>query len=381
MSQPLNPMLYRLLEREFGEVLIVADGEELLGSYQTDRRRSYAAGREVRSNGKPERKKLKIAHPGEEYRVNCPFCNDTKRRLFINHRWAIKDVIGNENLWLAHCWNEECLSEITVQRRLYEMVFAVGRPPKESNLRRGIKVDLKKIRNVEPPGPIIPIDELQRRLPTHEAIVYLEQRGYDIKKLAGVWDVGYCPNSRYALACDRIYIPIYMGGKLKGWQMRMPRDWVKGDPPKYWSCPNMQRRYLAYNYNRGVQYETPWFVEGPVDTWGVGLRGIGCIGKTMNQALVAKVQKSGVLSAVVMLDPEPDHAMKAKKGDRYVHHIEKLAASLEDGIHKQGLRDGVVRVYLPDGKDPGSLDREFMKDYVNERAKEQGVKISYKKRA
>ena len=379
-SKLLNPMLHRLLEREFGEVLVIAEGEELQGRFISDRRLGFKAQRDGTDRANPERPRLEVQHSGEEYRVNCPFCNDDRRRLFVNHRWAVKDEHGNKNLWLAHCWNEECLVSHATQQRLWDLVFACGRPPRAGEIKRGIKLDLRTLRVVDPPGPIIPISELARNVPNHEAVQYLLGRGYDLERMEKLWGVGYCTNSRYPLACERIYIPIIMGGKLRGWQMRMTRDWKKGDPPKYWSCPHMRRRFLMYNYDRAKQYRTPWIVEGPIDTWSCGFQAMGAIGKTVSPALISKLWKCKFDSVVVMLDPEPDANMLAKKGDRYVHHIEKLASRLE-GDRKTGpFAGGVCRVYLPLGTDPGSLDRDYMKDYVNERAKEQGVKISFAKR-
>lgn len=387
MFTPLNPTLYRLLEREFEHVLVSAEGEAMQGTYDYDNSRDIVAfsrpapigpstfGGKIATRRRPS---LKINHSGEEYRVNCPFCNDTRHRLFINHRWGVEDKYGNRNLWLAHCWNEECLSSHLTQKQLWAQVYrARQRPPTGRELRAGRLVDLNNLGKAVPPGPIILLSDLRRTNPQHAAIEYLERRGFDCDSLAELFGVGYCADSRYPLAANRIYVPIRMDGELRGWQMRMTRDWRKGDAPKYWSMPNMKRRLLAYNYDRAVEYKVPVIVEGPADVWSYGLQALGCIGKTMNPAMMQRLAaRSDRKCVVVMLDPAPDATAKQKLGDRYVHHIEKLAEALEK---KFGYKRA-VRVYLPDGSDPGGSDPEFMRDYIAQAAREQGARMSFKKR-
>lgn len=383
MFKPLNPGLYNLLVREFGEVRVVAEGEAMQCEYSRDSRSKLVAmarGRQEAST-RQSRPKLKVISPGEEYACSCPFCSDTRQRLFINHRWAVVDEYGNKNLWLAHCWNEECLANSTRQQQLWDRVFRNGRrPPSCDEVRHGEEPDPEDLGKAVPPGPVISLEELQRQSPQHQALEYLASRGFDCQRLSRYYGVGWCNSSRYSLAEKRIYVPIVLDGELRGWQMRMPRDWEPGDPPKYWSMPNMKRRALAYNYDKAVEYRMPVIVEGPADVWGFGPQSMGCIGKSMSLPLVRRLvaavcrvsrQERPVLA--VMLDPEPDHKAAAKPN--YVHHIEKLALSLESTKAVD-----VIRVYLPLGTDPGSLNREYLRDYITECGREQGLKVSFKKR-
>ena len=49
-----------------------------------------------RGRGKPE---FQASNPGEYYRIACPFCLDTRHRLWINHRWGVgPDGVPNERL-------------------------------------------------------------------------------------------------------------------------------------------------------------------------------------------------------------------------------------------------------------------------------------------
>ena len=95
---PLNPRLFRALQATFrGGVEIANQGQ----------RRSVVYLPDWRHGGKL------TAHPsdsGEEYRVNCVFCNDTRKRLYFSYQWGERDPrTGQDNLHLVHCFNEDCL--------------------------------------------------------------------------------------------------------------------------------------------------------------------------------------------------------------------------------------------------------------------------------
>ena len=94
MTSPLQPELYRRLESRLGPVIIANEGEELVGWAATDP-----------CTGRP---RLEVIMPGEYYRVSCPFCTDTRHRLYVNHRWGLwVPELRTDNLWLAHCFNED----------------------------------------------------------------------------------------------------------------------------------------------------------------------------------------------------------------------------------------------------------------------------------
>ncbi|MEJ7639725.1 MAG: hypothetical protein WKF75_17570, partial [Singulisphaera sp.] len=97
-----NPELYEALQRVFGTVAIAKDREDFKLSPTVTP--SYR-------NGKITFKQ-EVLDYGETYRVDCPFCNDRRQRLWINHLWAEEDEeTGRDNLHLATCFNEECLKD------------------------------------------------------------------------------------------------------------------------------------------------------------------------------------------------------------------------------------------------------------------------------
>ena len=47
----------------------------------------------------------------EDYRVNCPFCSDTRHRLYISCQWGVYDPFaGHSNIHLIRCYNENCVN-------------------------------------------------------------------------------------------------------------------------------------------------------------------------------------------------------------------------------------------------------------------------------
>src|SRR5437016_2241770 len=91
----LNPILYSLLKERFGFVKVANEGEELVGSYKYDPVRGQTV--------------LDIISRGETYCVDCPYCKESRHRLYINHRYGTwDDISGSNNLHMVRCFNEEC---------------------------------------------------------------------------------------------------------------------------------------------------------------------------------------------------------------------------------------------------------------------------------
>ena len=336
----------------FGSVRVSNAGESMISVYRPDN-----------ISGKP---RLHVTHPGEYYMVSCPKCSDTRNRLYINHNWGVRDDQGHINLWLAVCFNEDCYASYEDRRDLFDDVSGADAGGlTHAKLRRGKKVS-EEARKVQPPGPMVRLDQLSD---DHPACAYLANRFYDPKRLGRFYGVSYCPSSMLYLAKHRIIAPIYMAGKLKGWQARYigDMDWKKkGAPPKWWSCPQMQRGRILYNLDNARNYRTGAIVEGPGDVWGVGPMGVATFGDTMTDTQRKLfVQAFKGHHVVLLYDPE---AM-----------IKRSTEKLMEFLRKE-FGDKFVPVTLPEGTDPGSLDRKFLRNFMREEAEKQGVKLSFKER-
>jgi hypothetical protein len=203
---------------------------------------------------------------------------------------------------------------------------------------------------------------------------YLECRYFDVAELSRLYHVGYCENSVYDDAQDRIIIPAYLDQRLVGWQARYigELNWkAEGAPPKYFTCPGMKRGSVVYNIDRAKKYRTVVIVEGPMDAWNVGPMAVAIWGSTVTeQQKIRLARDCGQASAVLLLDPEimnPTTAAYAKIKMRNLLGLERVFAG------------GLALVALPHGTDPGSLDRTWMREYITEQAAEGGVTVEFKR--
>lgn len=378
---PLNPSLHHALERTYGEVEIVSEGIEI----------NWRVVREdvINREGKSEQRiRRDILDSGEEYRVCCSICKDYRPRLYFNHRWGVWDPEArSNNLHLVNCFNEDCLHEFAQQRRLFERLYNTNFYLKNEVNRNRVPINPGEpnkndgtVGEISPPGPMIRLDHLLKKNPEHHAIRYLEDRFFDCDKLGRLWAVSYCDSSRYSLAGNRIIIPIIQDHMMVGWQARHIGDDYQGTPfnkagvPKYWTSPGFHRKLVSYNMDRATQHSTVVIVEGPMDVWRVGPQGIGLFGKTMSQfvrkQLFKRMKKHSEAAVVVMLDPNADKV--ASKRERYKHHIDKLVEQLREPFDRR-----VVPVWLPEDTDPGSTDRELLRDLIRKAAAKLKVKVDF----
>ena len=372
MPEPLNPALYNRLLSYYGEVDIVREG--------------YAINWRTVAESIPGQTgvtfRREVLDQGEEYRVRCSVCQDHRARLHINHMWGEYDPETNsQNFWLINCFNENCFSEYVHQHRLYEKIFGQTRHTIPHVIRPGRASNPNVLSPIDPPGPMISLEELMIRHPAHPAITYLIGRGFDPVKVSRLWSVEYCWDSHFRQATNRIIIPFYQDNMLVGWQARYIGDDVNGERfneagvAKYWTSPGMLKRLIAYNLERALTHSTAIIVEGPADCWNVGPMAMGLIGTTMSQELRARVVRTmheyhgdrGIL--VIALDSKK---LERRSGRERPHHIDALETQLFDDM--QGR---VVPVWLPEEFDPGSIDRQVFRSLVVESARRKGLEVSF----
>lgn len=324
--------LYDVLHRWGGEVLVAAPGENASI---------------VEVNGKKH-----VHHSGETYRVCCRFCNDTRHRLYVNHTWY-------ENRGLAHCFNEtECLRDYDT-RRLFEQEILnqlAGRTPRKPDYVDPEAED--PIVSADPPGHVVRLAEAPH---THPAYQYAVGRGFDPDYLTRTFDVGVClqPSGSQVMR-DRLYIPVFDGTRMAGWQGRYPGDpppdpatgkpnWKQLGLTKYYNRPGFRKSRYLYGPAPWAELTLPFvvLVEGVTDAWRVGpaARAYCGIELSVHQRLRV-VQRWGRTGQVVVC-----------MGDGSAHEKNEHQAMLltHETAHLGGL---VVKVNLPAGVDPGSLSYE-----------------------
>jgi hypothetical protein len=340
----LSPDLYGLLSKAFGSVLVANPGEPHVATTVTD--------------PKTGRKREDVRQAGEEYRVLCPFCYDHGHHLYFNHRWLDKP-------FLANCYRG-CLGGPSnrgrrgeLRRKILSGAVLTARSAQAPAT--GTADPLADIDGPLPqvtfPGRAVPLNELP---PDHHARSYLLGRGLDPDELCLRFGLSYCDESPNYIARGRIIVPIWMDGRMVGWQGRWPADLVKFDRrPKYYNVPQMPKRKMLYNVDCARLYRTVVVVEGVTDAWAVGGNAVAVFGKTLStnqRRLLVDCWGSG--HVVILLDG--DAAEDAKV----------MAAELEPVMPGK-----VLVVDLPASLDPGSMDRDLIWQWVVHRAAEKGMTL------
>lgn len=347
----LNPRLYKLLEATYGEVLVSNEGQRFIA-------------KQVRDPIRNENKTV-IIEAGEQYRVNCPHCGDTRNRLYISHRWNTKDdddrVFGR---WLMHCFNEDCFhdeNDETDWERIQQ--FEESLKPyinKRAKIVRkpeyGFARQVEVFKEVTLPGVCVPLNTLPE---THEARRYIADRKFSADELTKDWNVQYCEKHEHPYIRNRIIIPIYNDGKLVGWQARAISE--NHDGPKYFTMPGLKKANMLFNGDRARHKDFGVVVEGVFDAFRVGPeRAVALLGKSMNshqQTLVHRWWGGGAVC--LLLDPDAIEDME---------RISKLLSS-------HSYRWGAFSVMLPENNDPADMNREDLWEIIAEYARNRGIKL------
>lgn len=362
-----NPELYRRLCGAFG-------GQRNVKQHRGGQPGEFGKGQFEHEGYRRYRLEKKGAYVGEEFSVSCPFCNDTKRRLYINHLWGTADPYnGKQILWLWHCYNEECQGLHENRVKLARILFDDEHELLEVNKAAVAPPRVK--RSIALPGVMQDLLTLAVKQPNHPAVQFCYGRGYRLDELTHMYGVGYCTmevDYGGSAGEGRIVAPWYFRkrGKVElgGWTARRVVD---ADTPKWvHGAPTAD---VVYGLGDAARYRTVVIDEGPGDKWAVGPQAGAVFGKFVNAQkarLIAKALEPNIdkHAVVVLLDPDMD--VVQKKAGR-PHHIDVSVKEL-----KRVLKCPVVGIYLPSKTDPGSLERDYMWDYMAFQAKKQGVSIS-----
>jgi hypothetical protein len=369
---PLNPKLCDALHRVFGNVGISNPGETRQVHHAPD------------WHGKL-RIRTRTIRSGEQYRVNCPFCNDTRGRLYVSYQYGERDPqTGYPDYGLWCCFNEGChksranrdwlktrlLPHLLQPRKHPLAIPAVKASSPRPTIKRAQREGIAPLGvNIALPQFMTPVDQLPAQ---HPAAAYLDSRNFDRKELSERWQVTYCDFSitttpRFS---DRIVVPIYRDLEIL-WQPTtspaLPRTflvgWIArslGEPqdgyPKYLMCKGMRKSEVLYGETHLAATSGPIVVcEGPTDVWRLQTNAVALIGKTISSAQAGLLadQRFGHRPVVVLLDND------AKED----------AARVQDAIVQarkaQAAYGPVVIAHLPESSDdPASCSREQVMESV-----------------
>ncbi len=339
---PLNPKLYNGLVRAFGSVRIAKEGESM--------------GFRTVTNPLTHKPNTQIMPGcgGEDYKICCPFCGDTRFRLEISHRWNTTDPITGARfgLHLMRCYNDGCdanLDASTADRVLCQERLMDRMSPYVARA-LGLRTPVaqpKKLTEAKLPGKCVPITQLPE---DHPAIQYLSERGFDPVWLEDMFRLVFCLEDANENVSGRIIIPVYRENKLVGWQARYvgepPADYI----PKYYTMPGLPKRQVLYNYDVAMYSRFGVIVEGVTDVWRVGNQGVAILGSTMSNQQIALAKAAwGEQGIGLMLDPELVAELR-QRPDRPTSY-EKIVERLSDPT---AFKWGLLQIKLALGTDPGS---------------------------
>ena len=218
----------------------------------------------------------------------------------------------------------EIFPDLFIQRE------APKEPPQGSRVRRS---GVEWAPGIESPGEVVPLASLEGQ---HPACDYLASRGFDleeIRALDATRALYYCTRGIISFTqgkgttSGRIVFPIYMDGKLMGWQARqierrldeetrevwngfgwrkfrkLNDEWEDRFVPKYYTCPGMKRGSVLYGFDMARNYKEIAIVEGPLDYHRVGPACVGTLGKNITPDQV-RLMKAYWSRLFLLRDPE-----------------------------------------------------------------------------
>lgn len=249
---------------------------------------------------------------GIEYRICCPFCPKRNGKPDKAFKMYMNPTIDKYNCY--KCGARGHLSS------LYGTLKSDANTPFQP-------VKRYKPKNIDMPGDVIPLKQAGY---DNVAVQYLRERGFDTDILSDCMGVHYCTSGRtygdgedfFFDTTSTIVFPIWMHGKMVGWQSRLLYDpdslddlgctrygipknsegeWVI--PPKYMTPPGVAKSEILYNFDNARKSKVCVVVEGPLDVAGVGMCGIGTFGKGISPEQI-NMMKSYWDLIVLMLDPD-----------------------------------------------------------------------------
>lgn len=243
---------------------------------------------------------------GLEFKICCPFCLSRYGKEDRNYKLSL-----NPDLNAAHCFRCGYSSSIS-------KIFKIA-PGKQQPARKVVTLN----RTSEPPGELVRLSELPD---DHACCNYIRGRGFSVKALDEYYGVMYCARGRKFAGglydtTDTVVFPIWMYGKLAGWQSRLmynPEKLTEREcesmgflrdedgkpirPPKYFTDPAMKKGECLYNFDLARQSELVVICEGTMDAMAVGPCAVATFGKGVSEEQSRLVQCNWKLAAI-LLDP------------------------------------------------------------------------------
>lgn len=243
---------------------------------------------------------------GEQYRVNCPFCGDTKQHLYISYLSFANVALDGESLGksglIASCFRRNCLRSQHNKETLIDLISGceiseldVGVAAVRDNSKytpdygTSTEVSVAGIRTWYP--EYTPIEECDNQ----EVLDYLvKTRGVSVAT-AKQFNIGYGAaksirtGKYYAGGAPFLMLPVIDHIGLTGVQLRaLPQ--YQGDMPKYMFHPDCRRNMMLYNSAQASQYKVAVITEGAFDAIKVGPMAVSLFGHTPSRTQLSRLE-------------------------------------------------------------------------------------------
>lgn len=335
--QPLCPGVYSALVAKFGQVRIANAGcASTVVNYP-----DVFTGRS----------KSQVTDQGEYYRVCCPWCRDTKFRLWVSHMYGQLDSNGRRMTFLAVCYNDQCLRKLAYRRELESICMALphARGGQVYQIYQGA-MPAAEFQASPLPGVVVPVTSLPAGHPAHEYMV--RQRKYPAATL-DKYNVSFCTHGsdEYLLATGKLIFPVQFMGRQVGWQWRHPGDdWARYSTGKYFTKPGMRKSQLLYNYDNALDEKFVVVVEGVTDVHKIGDNAVALLGSSLSRKQQELLTTTwGDKGIVLLLDNDAYDDMQDM-----IKSLERLAPG------------AVYQVRLPDSRDPGDYTMDEIRWLISE---------------
>ena len=308
---------------------------------------------------------------GEIYNIDCPICDDDRKRLFISHASGLEvqtsKTVTQKFGYIYKCHNEGCSLWAFLQNLMRGVDPEAPLDPKKLQKKAFRIFD---VIDCDLPPSNFPI--ISHHVPA-SAKQYLIDRGYDIADLAEEYDIRFLPagsiwhfgdpeskiekdRENKITYEDRILIPIICQGSVVSWQARVCDSEYTGKR-KYLFQKGCNKSQYLYNMDKAKFFKNIVIVEGIPDAWKVGnteeYAPVCIFGKCASewQKWVLETLWGFDGKCVIMLDPEEFQKMQELK-----EFLDKSS----------GFPNGVEIVVLASGYDPGNYTHMQLKGILTE---------------
>lgn len=301
---------------------------------------------------------------GEQYRINCPFCKDTKKHLYISYLSFASVTLNGEAMGksglIASCFRRQCLRAPGAKEQLTEILAGTAEAPVTAVQDNSAYVPdygttsdatIEGIRTWYPEyKPISECDD-------PDVLQYLVQERGISMATAMKFNIGYGPakslrtGKYYAGGAPFIMLPVIEPAGLTGVQLRaLPK--YQGSMPKYLFHPNCRRNMMLYNGKQASNYKVAVITEGAFDALKTGPMAVSVFGHTPSKLQLSRLETNFRDGGIIWL---PDTEIKRSDTGKVELDPPAIARKQCAAWYKDSVFPWGAHVVMLPGKDAGEM--------------------------